>query len=80
MRPTEAVRGMIGASGMTMRDVSRGMGRGETFLGSSLGRSGGLSVRTVSEAAAVCGWRLVLTPADDLPPDALVLDPPGPPA
>lgn len=75
MQPSNAVRGMIAASGMTLRDASRAMGKSQTFLGSSLGRGAGLAVDTVASAAAVCGWRLVLAPADDLPASALVIDP-----
>lgn len=77
MQPSAAVRGMIAAAGYTLRDASRAMGKSQTFLGSSLGRSAGLTVETVAAAADAVGWRLVLAPADDLPASALVIDPRG---
>lgn len=79
MEVTAAVRAMIAGAGLRIVDVSRALGKTDNVLTASLARAakgGGMSTSTLAPAAEVCGYRLALVPADNLPPDALTIDPP----
>lgn len=81
MDTIDAVRGAVGASGKSMRAVSEDMGRSSNYVYSSLEQSqrkgGGLHSATLAGIANACGYSLALVPHDQVPPDALVIDPPG---
>jgi len=76
MNASQAVRAMVAGSGFSLQEVSRSMGRCPSLLSSSLLRESGVSSRTLSAAAAVCGYRLALVPEGALPPNSFTIDPP----
>ena len=75
MNASQAVRAMVAGSGFSLQEVSRSMGRCPSLLSSSLLRESGVSSRTLSAAAAVCGYRLALVPEGALPPNSFTIDP-----
>ena len=80
MNVSQAVRAMVAGSGFSLQEVSRSMGRCPSLLSSSLLRESGVSSRTLSAAASVCGYRLALVPEGSLPPNSFTIDPPDAPA
>ncbi len=78
MDTNEVMRGMLAASGLSMRAASLALGRSASWLSNTLARPGGSEAATVAALAEVCGYRLALVPlAEDLPAGALVIDPPA---
>ncbi len=76
MDTNDAMRALVARSGLSMRAVSMDMGRSPTWLSTTLGRDGSSEAAIVAELADVCGYSLVLVPSRDVPPGAIVIDPP----
>lgn len=77
MDSKEALKEAAKNAGMTLRSVSLAMGKSENLLASTLNRGSTPRVDTVAGALGVCGYALAAVPLDSVPPDALVIDPPG---
>ncbi len=77
MDTNNAMRSMIDAAGLSARRASLDMGRSPAWLSNTLARPGSSTAETLAALAAVCGYRLCAVPAADVPPSALVIDPPA---
>lgn len=73
----DALRAVVAASGMTLADVSRGMGRAPSWLGATLSGASSSKAATVAHVGAVCGYDLALVPHDTAPAGGVVIDPPA---
>lgn len=76
MNTKDAMKTVVCDAGYSLRRASELMGRSPNWLANTLARSGSSEAATVAELAQVCGYRLALVPAGDVPASALVIDPP----
>ena len=76
MEPLDAVRNAVHNSGKSMRAVSSDMGRSAGFVSSMLTQGSIPGVDTMAAIGSACGYSLALVPPADLPPSAIVVDPP----
>ena len=65
MTTCEALEEIRKCAGLSRSEVSRRIGRSNTFLTSSLQREGSMRADLLSTVAAVCGYRLILVPNDE---------------
>lgn len=76
MDTNDAMRSLLIRSDLSQRAASLAMGRSPNYLGTALAKQGSSSAAIVAELADVCGYSLVLVPSRDVPPGAIVIDPP----
>ena len=77
MDDLEAIRAMVERSGKSMRSASVDSGRSATWLGASMARGSALTLPVAADLARVCGYTLALVPDREVPPGAIVIDPPA---
>ena len=65
MNASEAMRHMIAASGKSGRQVSREIGRSDTFISASLAQGTCPRVDTLAKIAHACGYRIVAVPLSE---------------
>ena len=80
MITTDALRHIIGASGLSMRRVSSAMDRSANYCGSVINQAERMDAAITTDTAALiagaCGYRLALVPADSaMPAGSIVVDP-----
>ena len=63
-------------SDKSMRSVSLEMGRSENFISTTFGKKSTPKVDTFAAMLAPCGYILAAIPKSDVPPSAIVIDPP----
>lgn len=61
---------------MSLRQVSIAMGRNGNYVSGAVTRGSVPSVDNAAAMLAACGWSLCAVPSEDVPPSALVIDPP----
>lgn len=64
MEAWEAVRGMMGASGVGPSELSRRLGRSRSYITASIAQGGVPRLDTFARIARTCGYRLVLETED----------------
>lgn len=64
MEAWEAVRGMMGASGVGPSDLSRRLGHSRSYVTASIAQGGTPRLDTFARIARACGYRLVLETED----------------
>ena len=83
MKTTEAIRAALQRAGVSARAASRIMNRSNTYVTSAVGQAermnADLTASTVAGIGAACGYVLALVPSGEVPPGALVIDPPAQP-
>lgn len=76
----EAIAALIERDGSSRRAVSERMGRSPSFITATESqarrKAGDAHAGTLAALAKACGHELAIVPRDDLPPSALVIDPP----
>ena len=73
MNTLEALRAMLDRSGVTPYQAAKDIGRGSSFVSSMFWRGSVPSADLLAKIAGVCGYKLVLTPADGAG-DSLTID------
>jgi IS30 family transposase len=66
MDPTEALKRMVALSGKSNREISRDLGRAESFVSATLARGARPRIDTYARMAEVCGYELVLRSKEDV--------------
>lgn len=75
MDTTTAIKTLLERSDMSGRELSRKLGRAETFISTTIGRKSVPQADTLAEIARACGGRLVIRGlGEDIP-----IDPPASP-
>lgn len=77
MDSSKAMKTMVERCGKSARAVSTEAGRTPDYLGSIFYRGSSPTLATAAQIADVCGYSVALTPKADVPPSALVIDPPA---
>ena len=62
--------------GITLAEVARRMGRASSYVTGNMARGSAPRVDTAAAMLAACGWSLAAVPSGDVPPSALVIEPP----
>lgn len=75
MDSCEAMREIVGRSGMSYRAVSEAMGHYPTWLSSTLHKDVSSKADTLARLCDVCGYSLAAMPRADVPEGAIVIDP-----
>lgn len=78
MDTNNAIRAVVKRSGMSLRAASTAMGKSVNYICATLARPGSVEAASLASLAAVCGHAVCLVPLEDVPPSALVIDPPAP--
>lgn len=73
----DALRAMVGRSGLSLRAASVASGRTPEWLSATLARGSAPTMPVAADLARACGHTLALIPSDDVPPSAIVIDPPA---
>lgn len=76
MDTNEAIRAAVDNAGLSLRSASLALGKSENWISSTLQRNGSSSGDTLASLGEVCGYSLALIPKGNVPPGALVIDPP----
>ena len=71
-----AILCMIKQAKKSKRGISLELGKSPTWLSATLARPGSSEATTVAAIADACGYSLALVPPSDVPPSAIVIDPP----
>lgn len=71
----EALQKAGDAKGITMYRVSKALGKPNSYISNSKSRGSSPKCDTMASMAEVCGYSLALIPSDNVPDDALVIDP-----
>lgn len=71
-----AVKEAARATGTPTTHIGPAMGRASTYVASAASRGSDPLTGTTAAMLAVCGYALAAVPVSDLPPSALVIDPP----
>lgn len=80
MNTLNAITETIERDGSSMRAISERMGKSSNYLASTIEqakrKTGDAHAGTLAALAKACGHELAIVPREDLPPSALVIDPP----
>lgn len=77
MKASDTIKKAAENAGYSLRGVSQALGKSPNYIASSVGRGSTMQADTLAGALGVCGYALAAVPLDSVPPDALVIDPPG---
>lgn len=75
METYEAVKAAAKSKGISLNKLSRELGRADSYIATAISRHSDPAAKNLAAMAAVCGYVLALVPEDELPVDALVIDP-----
>ena len=76
MNAIEAVKIAAANAGMPTTHIGRAMGKRENYVAVVANKGRDPSTATAAAMLAPCGYALAAVPRADLPPSALVIDPP----
>ena len=78
MDAMSALKAAAHAAGVPLTRIGPLLGFNRVYVHSTLTRGSTPRADTLAAMAGACGYALALVPRPDLPPSALVIDPPGP--
>lgn len=61
---------------MSLRALCRALGKSDNYIANNASRGSDPSARNAAAMFEACGYRLAAVPFRDVPPSALVIDPP----
>lgn len=76
MQAYDAVRKAASQSGLSLNALSRAMGRPDNYLSAGASRGSTPKADTLAAMLKPCGYTLCALPDRDVPPGAIVIDPP----
>lgn len=76
MKAMEAVKGAAKAGGVTYSAIGDAMGKRPNYVSVAINKGLTPQADTLAAMLAPCGYSLAAVPTDELPPSALVIDPP----
>lgn len=77
MDAISAIKSAASAAGVPTTHIGPAMGKASSYLASAASRGSDPLTGTTAAMLAVCGYALAAVPLADLPPSALVIDPPA---
>ena len=77
MQAIDAVKAAAAAAGVPTTHIGPAMGKGAPYVASTATRGSVPRADTLAAMLQVCGYVLAAVPADDVPPSAIVIDPPA---
>ena len=77
MKTYDAIRIAARNAGMSLRGLGRAYGKTDGYIVSAISRGNTPKTDTTAGILATCGYALCAVPADNVPEDALVIDPPA---
>ena len=77
MQAIDAVKAAAAAAGVPTTHIGPAMGKATTYVATSSAKGTTPRADTLAAMLDVCGYVLAAVPADDVPPSAIVIDPPA---
>lgn len=77
MRAIDAVKQAAASAGVPITHIGRALGKRDNYVSAIATRNSSPQCNTAAAMLAPCGYALAAVPVDDLPPSALVIDPPA---
>lgn len=71
----EVIKAVSAATGISMRTISRKMGKNDSYVGGMLTRNSDPLTANAATMLNKCGYMLCALPVDQVPEDALVISP-----